>query len=179
VRDWNVVVSIYQDGFRRAIRALEELGEVERSPYYNVLVAKSKDTIGLLEAVERKTESNPALYDAISRVAPAMRNFEFHSADQFKDEAGSVLREWSPRLAGRSFHVRLHRRGARHDLKTPDTEKFLDDAVLAATNEMGIPGRLSFTDPDVIVAIDTVDDRAGMALWTRDDLVRHRLLRPD
>jgi tRNA(Ser,Leu) C12 N-acetylase TAN1 len=137
------------------------------------------DPIALLDAVERKTEENPALYDAISRVAPAMRNFEFESADEFREKADSVLHEWSPRLAGHSFHVRLHRRGPRHDLRTPDTEKFLDDAVLAATSEIGASGRLSFTDPDVVVAIDTVDDRAGMALWTRDDLVRHRLLRPD
>jgi hypothetical protein len=55
-------------------------------------------------------------------------------------------------------------------LKTPDTEKLLDDAALAATSEIGAPGRLSFTDPDAVVAIDTVDDRAGVALWTREDI---------
>jgi tRNA(Ser,Leu) C12 N-acetylase TAN1 len=177
VKDWNVIVSIYQHGFRRAIRALEELGAVDRSPYYNVLVMKADNAIALLEAVELKTEANPALYDAIARVAPAMHNFEFQSADEFKEKANLVLHEGLQRLADRSFHVRLHL--ARHDLKTPEIEKFLEDAVLAATSEIGMPGRLSFTDPDVVVAIDTVDDRAGVALWTRDELARHRLLRPD
>jgi tRNA(Ser,Leu) C12 N-acetylase TAN1 len=179
MRDWNVVVSIYQDGFRRAIRALQELGQVERSRYYNVLVMKVKDAVSFLEAVERKTEESPALYDAISRVAPAARNFEFQSAEEFKDKANSVLREWAGRLAGRSFHVRLHRRGACCDLRTPETEKFLDDAALAVTSEIGMASRISFTDPDVVVAVDIVDDRAGVALWTREDLARHRLLRPD
>ena len=179
MRDWNVVISIYQDGFRRVIHALKDLGTVERSLYYNVLVMKADDAIGLLESVERKTEESPALYDAISRVAPAMRNFEFRSADEFKEKAGSMLREWSQRLAGRSFHVRLHQRGAIHELETSDTEKFLDDTALAATSEIGAPGKLSFTDPDIVVAIDTVDDRAGVALWAREDLARHRLLRPD
>ena len=61
VRDWNVVVSIYQDGFRRALRALEAIGRVERSPYHNVLVMTVEDPIALLEAVERRTEENPAL----------------------------------------------------------------------------------------------------------------------
>jgi hypothetical protein len=42
-----------------------------------------------------------------------------------------------------------------------------------------MPGRIAFTDPDAVVAIDTIDDRAGVSLWTRDDLARHRLLRPD
>jgi len=93
--------------------------------------------------------------------------------------AAKINWKWSQRLAGRSFHVRLHRRGDRHGLRTPDTEKFLDDAALAATSEISIPARISFTDPDAVIAIDTVDDRAGVALWSREDLARHRLLRPD
>jgi hypothetical protein len=104
--DWNVVVSIYQEGFRRALRALREFGPIERSPYYNVLVMKVDDPKELLTAVERRTEESPALYDAISRVAPAMRNFEFDSAEEFKEKTKSVLLEWLQQLAGRSFHVR-------------------------------------------------------------------------
>lgn len=177
--DWNVVVTIYQDGFREAHRALQDLGAVELGPFHNVFVMKVEDPMALLAAIERRTEENPALYDAISRVAPALRGFEFHSAKAFEENAKAILLEWSPRLAGRSFHVRLHRRGARHDLRTPDAERFLDDALLDATNLAGIPGRISFTDPDAVIAIDTVDDRAGVALWTREDLARHRLLRPD
>jgi len=37
VKDWNVIVCVYQDGFRRALRALREFGSVEHSPFYNVL----------------------------------------------------------------------------------------------------------------------------------------------
>ena len=179
VRDWNVVVSIYQDGFRRALRALEAFGRVERSPYHNVLVMTVEEPIALLEAVERRTEENPALYDAIARVAPAICSFEFRSADEFKAKAKASALEWLPRLAGRSFHVRFHRRGPRHDLRTPEIERFLDDALLEALQQAGTPGRLSFSDPDAVIVIDTIDDRAGLSLWTRDDLARHRLLRPD
>jgi tRNA(Ser,Leu) C12 N-acetylase TAN1 len=38
---------------------------------------------------------------------------------------------------------------------------------------------VSFSDPDAVIVIDTIDDRAGISLWTRDELARHRLLRPD
>ena len=82
-------------------------------------------------------------------------------------------------LAGRSFHARLDRRGARQDLRLPDIEKFFDDEVLAATSGAGAPAKISFTDPDALIAIDTIDDQARMALCTREDLTRHRLLRPD
>ena len=178
VKDWNAVVSIYQNGFRRALRALEAFGRVERSPYHNVLVMTVEDPIALLEAVERGTEESPALYDAIARVAPAICSFEF-SADEFKKKAKSIVLEWLPRLAGRSFHVRFHRRGPRHELRTPEVERFLDDALLEALQQAGTPGRLSFSDPDAVIAIDTIDDRAGISLWAREDLARHRLLRPD
>ena len=103
-----MVISVYQDGFRRALRALEEYGPVDRSPYHNVLVMRVEDPTALLEAIERKTEINTALYDAISRVAPAMRTVDFHSIEEFKKKITSVLIEWLPRLTGRSFHVRLH-----------------------------------------------------------------------
>jgi len=97
VKDWNVVISVYQDGFRRARCALKEFGPVERSPYYNVLVMKVEDPTALLEAIERKTEESTALYDAISRIAPAMRTVEFHSVEEFSERLKPVLLEWLPR----------------------------------------------------------------------------------
>jgi len=97
VKDWNIVISVYQDGFRRALRALKEFGRVERSPYHNVLVMKVEDPTALLEAIERKTEENTALYDAISRIAPAMRAIEFHSVEEFEDRIKSILLERLPR----------------------------------------------------------------------------------
>jgi tRNA(Ser,Leu) C12 N-acetylase TAN1 len=112
-------------------------------------------------------------------VVPAQRSFEFQSAEEFESRARSLVLQWLPRLAGRSFHVRFHRRGASYALRTPDVERALDDALIQALQEAGTPGKLSFSDPDAVIVIDTIDDRAGMSLWTREDLAQHRLLRPD
>ena len=87
--------------------------------------------------------------------------------------------EWLPSLTGLSFHVRLHRRGPKLDLRTPGAERLFNDAIIDATTNAGAPARVSFTDPDAVIVIDTIDDRAGLAMWTREDLARHRLLRPD
>ena len=179
MKDWNIVVTIYQQGFRRALGALRDIGPTERSPYHNVLAMKAGDTMAVLETVERLTEERPALYDAIARVAPAMRTFDFLSAESFKDNAKTVVSDWSPNLAGKSFHVRFHRRGPKLDLHTPDVERFLNDVIVQATAKTGPPARISFTDPDAVIVIDTIDDRAGLAIWTREDLACHRLLRPD
>ncbi len=179
MRDWNVVISVYQEGFRRVLRALRDLGPTDRSPYFNVLVMQADDPIALLAAIERKTEQSTALYDAISRVAPATRSFEFHSTEDFVEKAMPIIGEWSVHLAGRTFHVRLHQRGAKYDFGTQDAEHLFNDVVLNATAQAGMPGKISFIDPDAVIAIDTIDDRAGLALWTREDLAHHRLLRPD
>lgn len=178
MKDWNVVISVYQDGFRRALRALEQFGGVDRTPYYNVLVMKVDDPVALLETIERKTEQSTALYDAISRVAPAMQAIEFHSLQEFSDKLKAILLDWATRLYGCSVHVRIHRRGDGHAMRPADAERMFDELLLQATAAAGAPCKVSFTDPDAIIAIDTIDDRAGIALWTRADLGRHRLLRP-
>jgi tRNA(Ser,Leu) C12 N-acetylase TAN1 len=135
--------------------------------------------MALLESIERRTEEVPALYDANSRVAPAKATFHFDSAEEFKRKAAVIVLEWGAALAGRTFHVRLHRRGSGHDLHAHEVEQYLDDRLLEALAQAGEPGKISFSDPDTVIAIDTVDDHAGIALWTRADLARHRLVRPD
>ena len=135
MKDWNVVVTVFQGGFKRVIRALRELGRVERSPYQNVLVIAAADPLELLDALERKT-----VYDAISRVAPAMRCFDFTSAREFCNQANAIGVEWLPQLASRSFHVRVHGRGLRRHLHAQDAERFIDDALLEALQQAGFSG---------------------------------------
>lgn len=168
-----MIVTVFQDGYRRALRALRDPGSADRSPYHNVLIMKVDDPLALLAAVEARTEESPVLYDAFSRVAPALRTFDFHSAEDLMDNARSILREWSSTLADRAFHVRLHRRGTRHNLGTQEAERLLNDAALDATGGLAVPGKIAFTDADTVIAIDTINDRAGLGLWTREDLARH------
>jgi tRNA(Ser,Leu) C12 N-acetylase TAN1 len=177
--EWNVVLTIFPEGYRRAIRALRELGAVEHTRFHNVLVVRADDARVFLDRVEQMTLAEPALYDSISRVAPATRTFGFQSADDFLDQAKAVLADWLPLLRNRSFHVRLHRRGASDRRSSSEFEQILGEAVLSGLEQQGARGSVSFTDPDAVIAIDTVGDRAGLALWTREDLSRYKMLRPD
>jgi tRNA(Ser,Leu) C12 N-acetylase TAN1 len=178
VEDWNIIVTIYQQGFRRAMRALQNIGPTDRTPYYNVLVMKIDEPIVALETIERLTEERPALYDAIARVAPAGVTFEFQSPEGFKDCTESFLLRLLPKLVGRSVHVRLHRRGS-NLICGHGTERLFNDFIVTETGKSGTAARITFSEPDAVIVIDTVDDRAGIAMWTDEDLARHRLLRPD
>ena len=108
-----------------------------------------------------------------------MRCFEFHAAEEFEERARSIVLEWLPRLHERSFYVRVHRRGFKHNLRTPDAERLLDEALLDALKQAGTPGSISFADPDMVIVIDTIDDRAGIALSSRKELAHRKLVRPD
>ncbi len=39
--------------------------------------------------------------------------------------------------------------------------------------------RLAFEDPDALVAIETVGQRAGVSVWTREELRRYPFIRVD
>ena len=82
-------------------------------------------------------------------------------------------------MPARSFHVRLHRRGHKHALPSPREERFLDDAILQRLERENAPGRIDFEDPDAVIYVETVGNRAGVSLWTRDDLRRFPFLPAD
>ncbi len=177
--DWNVVVTVHGDGYRRACALLERFGAIRRTDYYNVLVMKVGDRAAFLGELAALAEAVPEFLQIISRVMPASATFTFQSAEQFEAAAREIALAWTPELAGKSFHVRVHRRGFRSQMSSQQEERFLDDVLLAALERAKTPGRLSFDDPDVIIDVDTVGQRAGLSLWTREDLRRYPFLKLD
>jgi tRNA(Ser,Leu) C12 N-acetylase TAN1 len=179
MRDWNVVVTVHEQRFVRACQLLEQFGAVGRTSYYNVLVMKVDDTGRFLKRLAELTSNVPEVLDAISRVVPAARTFDFQSAEEFQAKAREIALEWVPELANKSFHVRLHRRGREARLQSTHEEQILDEALLEALAAKGTPGRITFEDPDLVVAVETVSTRAGVSIWTREDLGRYPFLRLD
>jgi hypothetical protein len=51
--------------------------------------------------------------------------------------------------------------------------------LLEALKKANTPGRITFDDPDAILALETVDCQAGLSLWTRQELQRYPFLRLD
>ncbi|HEU4382920.1 MAG TPA: THUMP domain-containing protein [Anaeromyxobacteraceae bacterium] len=178
MRDWNVLATAREGGFARARRLLAGLGEVAETRFYNVLLARVPDPRGLLSHLAEQAGADPASVAFLARVAPADRTFTFQTAGEFLDRAREAVLALAPSLAGRSFHVRLRRRGFRGALHAQEAEKALADAILEALQAGGRPGRVAFDDADAVVALETVGSQAGVALWTREDLARWPLLRP-
>jgi tRNA(Ser,Leu) C12 N-acetylase TAN1 len=176
MRDWNVVATIHNGGFRRACRLLSLGGELSRTEFYNVVVMKVPDVDAFLGWLERLWSESRAAASVIAHVRPVRETFHFQSPEEFEAKARELAFRLTEELGGKSFHVRIHRRGFKGRLLSKEEERGLADAVLTRLSASGTPARVAFEDPDGVLAVETVGDRAGLSLWTRDDLRRYPFL---
>ena len=76
MKDWNVVVSVYEGHFHQAVRFLERFGWPAKTDYFNVVVMQVEDVGCLLDYLKGQLLAEPALESAISRVMPASMSFD-------------------------------------------------------------------------------------------------------
>lgn len=96
---------------------------------------------------------------------PATGLFQFQSAEEFEAKARDIVLGWRSKLSGKSFRVRVHRRGFKEALPSQHEERMLNYSLLEALEHVGKCGRIDFEDPDFVVDIETVGQRAGVSLW--------------
>jgi tRNA(Ser,Leu) C12 N-acetylase TAN1 len=113
----------------------------------------------------------------VRHVAPVSAAFAFMTPAEFESRADEAVRAFLPLLAGKRFHVRMHRRGFKGRLAQHVEERRLGEAILAALAADGATAQVAFEDPDAVLVIETVGQRAGLALWTREQLERYPFLR--
>jgi len=175
VIDWNVIVTVRQD-FDRAIGLLRRLGAVQRTGLYNVLLMRVPDVRALLDQIA-ELPAEERFFATISHVVPITHKASFTTADELEQKARAIVLAWAPQLAGNSLHVRMRRRGHKGELHSAELERRLGEAVFAELAARGTPGRFERDDPDAVIALETVRDEAGLALWTRAELAQYPFLR--
>ena len=179
MNDWNVVITVYDDGYNKARKLLERFGTVKRTDFFNILVMRVPEPRQLLEQLKGEGERDPDLVSSLARVTPVLQTFVFQTPAEFEEKARLAVAAWLPTIGGKSFHVRMHRRGFKGKLSGMEEEKFLDTYLLDALELAGAKGRITFDDPDAIIVVETLGPRAGLSLWTREELERYPLLHLD
>jgi tRNA(Ser,Leu) C12 N-acetylase TAN1 len=179
MKDWNVVVTVHADRFISACEQLEPLARVEGTNYYNILVMRVGNVEEFLRTLGDWMQTYADAREALARVAPARDTFVFQDPDDFRNQTKEILRRYADQLDGVSFHIRVHRRGWKEKMSTTALEKELGSFLFDEIESHGAVAKVDFDDPDAIVVIDTVDNRAGMAMWSRDELQRFPFLKPD
>lgn len=140
---------------------------------------RADDIEFLMETLRERILKNPEIRSFLARLVPLNRTFNFQTPEEFETKAKELVLVWVPQLAGKSFHVRMHRRGFKGRLSSPEEERFLDEVLLKSLEKAGTPGMITFDDPDAILAVETLGQRAGFSLWTRNDMYQYPFLRLD
>jgi tRNA(Ser,Leu) C12 N-acetylase TAN1 len=173
---WNVVVTLGEGTYFEARRLLRRWGDVHSTGFYHVLVMQVADVAKFTSEFAAALTESPGILNVISHVAPAQATINFDGAPEFEARTVGIVRGWTGDLAGKRFHVRMHRRGFKNVLSTHQEEKLLATALLDALSAAGTAGSIDFEDPDAVVQIETVNGRAGLSLWSRDELQRYEFL---
>lgn len=167
MHDWNVVVSVRSECYQWVRQRLREYARVDRTDYYNILALRVEDPDAFIEELCRATVADPRLRACLARAMPAAHTFLFQTAEEFEPRARQAVAHFLPALGGKTFYVRMHRRGFHGTLASQKLEQLLDKYLLESLAAAGTPGQVRFADADAVVVIETVGQWAGVSLVTR------------
>jgi len=179
MQEWNVIININERGLKQAYQKLGRFGRIGKTGFFNVLFMKADDSRKMIETLREWTLEDPNALTFLSRLIPVTATFIFQSPEEFESRAKRAVLSWVPELAGKCFHVRMRRRGFKGKLSSLDEEHFLDNTLLEVLEKAGTPARITFCDPDAIIAVETIAQWAGLSLWSREDLQRYPFIRLD
>ena len=169
---WNVLATSLEGRRDALLMALRRLGKFRRGGYRNVVVGAVEDPEEFLLRVHEGLTVDALLPTALARLLPIETTVRIEAATAV-DTIAAAIEPLLERLAAGSFFVRLERRGLKGRLHTPTVERALGDHVWRALEARGHAPRVSFTDPDAILVIETIGDEAGIGVVTRGLRARH------
>lgn len=172
--DWNLVVTAYGGRRHDLIYALRPIVRLRRAGYSEVLTGKVDDLEACLAGIAARADA-VFVAEVLARVVPVARSFAL-GADleaQLRAETATFL----DALVDRSFHVRVERRGHRRVVQSDRLERMLGTALVEALQARGAAPRVTFKDPDVIVAVELIGEMGGVGLVTRDLRTRYAFVR--
>jgi tRNA(Ser,Leu) C12 N-acetylase TAN1 len=174
---WNVLVALRGKRISPALRLLSAYGRVHRTGFYNVVALRVDDLAIFLERLRADWLAFRDVHDRLAHVFPAHAACEFADADELVRRAMEIALAWLPRLAGKGFHVRMHRRGLERVVSSQEVERRLGGALLDELARRGDPARIRFADADQVIDLETIGRRAYLAIWSREELARYPFLR--
>jgi hypothetical protein len=167
VDDWNVLATSVEGARPVLLAGLRRHGAFRGGGYRNVAIGRVPDVTAFLAALRDDLARDRVLAAAVGRVLPIDQTLVLDEDDPLKSLETAVA-ALAPRIGSRSFFVRLERRGLHGTLHSSDVERALGAVLWRALEAAGHAPRVTFADPDVVVAIETLGSRAGLAVVPRD-----------
>jgi RNA polymerase-binding protein DksA len=175
---WNVLITAQEGRGRDLKRLLKRHGRFVASGFRNVFLGHVDDQEQFFGQLAFDLERKPFAQSWIGKALPIHTTFAVRP-QVFANDVETRLRQIAARLEGRTFHVRVERRGHKGTLNTRDLElrfgEFLWNRIVA----QGCRPSISFTDPDTVVAIEIAGTTAGIALIERQQRLRFAFVKID
>lgn len=176
MREWNIVATSLEGRQDALLMALRKLGNFWRPRFRNVILGKVEDPQAFLAQLKHLLEKDLLLPTALARALPVEKIFELH----LDDLVGGLKHELLPlveRIDGRKFYVRVERRGLKDRIHSSAVEREVGEFLWNELHRRGFTPAVDFRDPEVIVAIETVGELAGVALIDRELRAKYPFLK--
>ena len=176
--DWNILVTAREGGARTVWSELRRLAPLRRTGFRNVAIGRVVDFETFAAAVDTARHQKPFLDQTLGRVLPIERTFDV-DVPTLAATLTDAARPLVDRLRGRSFHVRVERRGHKGVLDSSIVEHDLAERLCAVLRERGETPLVTFGDPDVVVVVELVGNVGGLGFVTRELRARYPFVHVD
>jgi len=173
---WNVVVMVQWGWDRAVFRELRHMGEFRHTPFQGVFTGRVDDTAWFLDQIHQASEAGVRWTQGVARVIPVEHTFEF-TPEGFEERLREAITPCVERMSEGTFYVRLERRGYKGKIISPEVERAMDAHIIVLGERQGKHFRVSFEDPDYIIAVETVTNICGVALFDREIRKRYPLIK--
>ena len=176
MREWNVIATSLEGRRPALLAALRRLGAFWPAPFRNVVLGFVEDRGAFADRLKELLEKDRRLGTSLSRALAVEKSLTLRPDDlvQRLQEAVAPLAE---RIDGRRFYVRFERRGLKGKINSPAVEREIGEFLIEQLQRRGFSPKVGFSDPDVIVLIETVGETAGIALVEREARAKYAFIR--
>lgn len=174
---FNVVVTMANQGqFHRLMDELNASGDFRRTEFFGVILGQVPNVLNFLETLREQRRRRLISFQDVGRVVPLEHTFIF-TVESFPELLCKASQSYINVLPNKRFHVRIERRGHKGQIVSPETERTLDAFLIERLVERGQTALVDYEDPDAIIAVETIGDRCGIGLLTRDMMTRYDFVR--
>ena len=176
MKEWNILATAYWGRGKDALQLLSLHGEFKGSGFKDVLQGYVGNVNLFLEKIELMRGENPDKMASLSQILPLDRTFSFSISD-FMDKLKESVLPGIEIVEGRKFYVRAKRRGHKGEISSLEIEKKISSFIFEELEKAGKQAQVSFTDPDMVIVIETIANRAGVAFISREMKEKYPLIR--
>jgi tRNA(Ser,Leu) C12 N-acetylase TAN1 len=177
MKEWNVVVTSQMRQEHRALQELADLGEFAHSGFTSVVVGQVRDPGEFLETLKKRWEEQAFLYPEIFGMAVPVKVMFAFTLEHLLDRLKQAVRALGPEIQGKSFYVRVKRRGHKGEVHSQELEQALDQFLRDEVCPPGEPCRVDFDQADAIVVVEILHNQCGVGLITREMKERYPFIK--